>query len=498
LLPSTNQILVSKFTSLASAVAPPKAISVTSRSVIGTAYWVSWVCFGVWGFRFDPYYVVNAWWMVLGIFWFTVNWVYPVHALADRLHKVRMAVAVVVAGMLIYGTYGWLSEILDGWHIVQQGHWLRVASLPLQTVAASTITALAIVPLFRRGLGPRAPWLLSLAALPVGFILFGRSLISAPHWHDLPLSNAIKLFDTCILPLIIAAVSYRWPLAQLPRSLGATPIAGMWRGQVSVKYAFGNFYWPIVFLFFGQYALAQQLSGSHYTEWKRDTLITGVRILYLIALAIGSLIGWRSVEHNSPDGSSHTRVRKILIVFVSALLAWLTVGSREFAIGRILTDSTKTALGSAYEFRILYPGTDLQVSGDVLYGLSDRLAEELAAHPEVRRLRLRSDGGMVDEARAAAKIVSVHNLDTVVGDECSSACTIIFMAGRTRILEPKGRLGFHAARTPDPFAIQAPILGEIYASFGIEPRFVAHVEAVKPPDLWYPTRAELIAARVLL
>jgi hypothetical protein len=38
----------------------------------------------------------------------------------------------------------------------------------------------------------------------------------------------------------------------------------------------------------------------------------------------------------------------------------------------------------------------------------------------------------------------------------------------------------------------------MYASFGIEPGFVARVEAtVKPPALWYPTRNELIAARVL-
>ncbi len=478
------------------AVAPTKSIPVSRQSI--TIYWASWVFVGVWGFRFDPYYVVNAWWMVLGTFWFTVNRVYPVHASADRFRKVRMATAVAAAGMLIYGTYAWLSEILDGWHIVHQGHWLRLASLPLQTVAASTITALAVVPSFRRALGPSAPWLLALAALPVGLILFGGSLVSASHWHDLPLSNAIKLFDTCILPLVIAAVSHRWPLVRLPPSMAATTIERIWRGEVSLRVAFIGIYSSIIVFFLCEYALSQQLSDGHYTEWRRDTLITGVRLLYLMALIIGSLIAWRSLRHNVPNGSPQTRRMKTLIVLASALLAWLTVGSREFDIGRTLTDSTKTALGSAYEFRILYPGTDLQLSGDVLYGLSDRLAEQLAAHPEVRRLRLRSDGGMVDEARAAAEIVSLHKLDTVVGDECSSACTIIFMAGRTRILEPKGRLGFHAARTPDPFATQTPILGKIYASFGIAPRFVSHVEAVKPPDLWYPTRAELIAARVLL
>ncbi len=124
---------------------------------------------------------------------------------------------------------------------------------------------------------------------------------------------------------------------------------------------------------------------------------------------------------------------------------------------------------------------------------ADRLTEELNDHPGISRLRLDSVGGAIGEAMRAAKIIAAHHLDTVVGEECLSACTVMFVAGKKRTLEKDGKLKFHAARSADP---TEHLFGS-YAPFGVDRRFVARVEAFEPPALWYPSREELIAAGVL-
>ncbi len=128
---------------------------------------------------------------------------------------------------------------------------------------------------------------------------------------------------------------------------------------------------------------------------------------------------------------------------------------------------------------------------------ADRLTEELNDHPGLSRLRLDSVGGAIAEAMRAAKIIAAHHLDTVVGEECLSACTVMFVAGKNRTVEKDGKLGFHAARSADPTEHVTGSFRTAFAPFGLERKFVARVEATTPPAMWYPTREELIAARVL-
>lgn len=396
-------------------VAPTKASSVTSQSVTSTIYWTSWVCLGVWGFRFDTYDIVSGWWMVLGVFWFSASSIYPAHLSSERFRLLRIALVVAAAVMLIYGTYGWFFEILEGWAIVQPGHWLQLTSLPLRAVGASTLTAIALVPPLRRALGTSATCLLSLAALLPGLVEFGRAVFPVSGSHHHAISYAIELFDVCILPLIIAALTHRLSLVRLPAWMTTSRLARLWRGDVSLNVAFLWIYSPIICLYLGECAIERQLSSDTYSFWEHDTIINGARITYLLILVVGSLIAWRSINRFAPILGRQIRRLYAIVIIVSVTLAWQTAGSEWFSIGRVLTNSTKAALGSAYQFRLLYPG-NLLLSGDITYGLADRLAEQLAAHPDVHRLWLQSDGGMIGEGSAAATIIAAHNLDTIVGD----------------------------------------------------------------------------------
>ncbi|MDE4913915.1 hypothetical protein PQI07_24905 [Methylobacterium sp. 092160098-2] len=89
-------------------------------------------------------------------------------------------------------------------------------------------------------------------------------------------------------------------------------------------------------------------------------------------------------------------------------------------------------------------GRDLRLAGDLTEGVAARVAALLAAHPQIARLHLTSDGGLVEEGAAIGALVAARGLATYVPDACASACTLIFVRGRTRYLATGGRLGFHA------------------------------------------------------
>jgi hypothetical protein len=95
-----------------------------------------------------------------------------------------------------------------------------------------------------------------------------------------------------------------------------------------------------------------------------------------------------------------------------------------------------------------------------------------------------------------ARVIEAHRLATVVLKECSSACTLPFVAGSPHVLGAGGKLGFHRGSRTNPL-INSGVPGLDYASYGVSPAFVRRVQAVSPDTLWYPTRAELAAAHVI-
>ncbi len=153
------------------------------------------------------------------------------------------------------------------------------------------------------------------------------------------------------------------------------------------------------------------------------------------------------------------------------------------------------------------PGVRLIATRAVLEGPMDfpmftALKAALAANPEIGELELDSDGGRVFAARAMARLVRENRLDTRVARRCASACTLVFMAGKTRRLGPGGRLGFHGYRqqvnidTVDPDAEEQRDIAAFLAA-GIDAGFTARAFGTDPADIWFPSRAELIAAGVI-
>jgi len=144
---------------------------------------------------------------------------------------------------------------------------------------------------------------------------------------------------------------------------------------------------------------------------------------------------------------------------------------------------------------------DLQ--GRIDFGVTAALTRLLEDTPEVRTLRLQSPGGRVAEARGLVTVIRRFALQTRARGDCASACTLVFIAGHSRTLEPGARLGFHGydLRSPvfgliDPAAEMARD-SAVFRAAGVDAGFMERAMAVPHREMWFPDRHVLVKAGVI-
>ncbi|MCJ2036186.1 hypothetical protein [Methylobacterium sp. J-068] len=189
--------------------------------------------------------------------------------------------------------------------------------------------------------------------------------------------------------------------------------------------------------------------------------------------------------------------------------------------GALMVSGMPSALGAAYaalslrledrlQTRVAGPparialgphGRDVRLAGEIGEGSAERLATLLAAHHDVTRIHLTSEGGLVEEATAIGDLIAARGLATYVPDYCVSACTLAFVRGSARYLVTNGRLGFHAPYDPGLFGqiVQADGAAEraAYVAAGVDPDFATQALGVASDSLWIPEAARLVQARVV-
>jgi hypothetical protein len=143
----------------------------------------------------------------------------------------------------------------------------------------------------------------------------------------------------------------------------------------------------------------------------------------------------------------------------------------------------------------------LKVIGGMNDGATDTLTRALNSVPSVGTVTFNSGGGWVREGHLMAAVISQRGLATHVDGECSSACTLAFLAGKQRTLGPNGRIGFHRVRSIGGTELQQALditrTQSIYQSAGLPSDFIDKVMATPPDQIWYPTPTELRAANVI-
>lgn len=156
-----------------------------------------------------------------------------------------------------------------------------------------------------------------------------------------------------------------------------------------------------------------------------------------------------------------------------------------------------------YQLSMSGDGSVLTFTGTIDLGATKAAAALLEKQPNIRRIELSSSGGNIYEARGLAALLLPLKLQTHVGLECSSACTIVFMAGQERTLGKDAKLGFHAYRL-DTDLVMPHIDVEAEQDrdrkyFGdrrLSKTFLARIYDRENTAIWYPDRSELDEAGV--
>lgn len=141
-------------------------------------------------------------------------------------------------------------------------------------------------------------------------------------------------------------------------------------------------------------------------------------------------------------------------------------------------------------------GDALSVSGFISAGTAQAFDATLRAHPEVRRVLLKSPGGRIRDATQMAAAIAARQLDTLAVGDCASSCTIVFLAGTHRFAEVGSSLGFHSpsgtAMTNEEAQTVNPEMRAAYDKAGLPGWFIDKAMATPSNAMWRPTETELI------
>lgn len=296
----------------------------------------------------------------------------------------------------------------------------------------------------------------------------------------------------------------RTALANLP----ARPAVGFFRRHLRGDYSLARSYWLHLVVFA---SLLPKLAALVLEPLCADRPARYAACATLLVLLSGWLawIWAASGVYQSAQRHVARGGKAFWANFTKLMLALGLLGMLGNAIGMraAFGDYVRTALGSqrgpATTFQLRADGRSLLLQGGINDDSAERLIQQLDAAPGVRTLVLHSNGGWVMQGRMLARIIAARGLDTYVEQDCSSACTIAFLAGRSRAADPVARIGFHAFHSMGSLSdrltlsTDEKLARETYGKAGLPQQFINRIVATKPSDIWYPSHAEMLQAGVL-
>ena len=152
----------------------------------------------------------------------------------------------------------------------------------------------------------------------------------------------------------------------------------------------------------------------------------------------------------------------------------------------------------SYKTTITENKSELKISGGIKKGLLKDIKKKILQNPSIKTINLESLGGRQGEAIDLYKFITNRNLNTVTNNECLSACTVVFAAGKNRWLGINGRLGFHSSSfegmsEKDVNKGFEKIFLQINKEKKIPIKFLKKSNNIPSEDMWYPNIDELKA-----
>jgi hypothetical protein len=293
--------------------------------------------------------------------------------------------------------------------------------------------------------------------------------------------------------------------SHVPYGLSSKPHRGFyilrhWRGELPLPVS----YWLNGVVVSAVFAMAIKI-----TPW--DTFVSRSPKLYSIAaialwilLAIATtwqLVGiWRSSKNYLRQGKSRFwgNLAKIAVALglISGMTSFISVGIPQ------ISEYAKIATGNdpmgTYQLRVLRDATEIEISGAIVFGLTDDVRRILDSHPTVNIIHLNSEGGRVSEARKLRDLIDARELTTYTASGCFSACTLAYVAGRKRLIAEGANLGFHQYSFPGIKGSDIPFEYEKdkkdWHARGISEDFINRAFSTPNNELWKPSHRELFQA----
>jgi hypothetical protein len=361
-------------------------------------------------------------------------------------------------------------------HVTKSGEAIAVPiSVPVSTLAPATIPVLAAAPLVHD-------------APPT----------AEPEWSQSPVTEqaVADALGVEFTPLVLPP--------PLPPPASSNYFARHWRGELSLPMA----YWVngIVFGFLVGAAVASvgyavnSRGEAQPVLWLVTLIVTWVIVaLFTMWQAVGV---WRSATYYKMGGKHFWGgLAKTVTVLGVLNLAYncLFVGTAQLAgIYEIIDGDARVG---AHQFKVLANGQMLEFSGGITFGVANELNGFLQAMGGVRTVRLNSMGGRILEAQRMSNLIRAKGLTTFVAQDCMSACTIVFLGGKERVVLPAARIGFHqpAFRGMTATSRRAAISTEMarLQGFGLSKQFAEKANTATPSGMWFPDKDELVREKVV-
>ena len=226
--------------------------------------------------------------------------------------------------------------------------------------------------------------------------------------------------------------------------------------------------------------------------------------LQLIGLAVWvwGIVGiWRSsAKHPARGGSpAWATVAKAMVILGSLNVAGQLAKASQQLIESSQIAAGQDPIGAPATFAI--DGQSLRLDGWIVVGTANHFEEILDQNPQVRRIYLTSGGGRIREARQMASAIRARKLSTTASGDCSSACTILFLAGRERSAAMGSSLGFHSPSgvglSDEEARSSSPDMRASYEAAGLPYDFVERAMSTPSSSMWRPTEKQLVSAGVI-
>jgi hypothetical protein len=184
------------------------------------------------------------------------------------------------------------------------------------------------------------------------------------------------------------------------------------------------------------------------------------------------------------------------------VLSRLTAG-----LAAALTIALATGSLTAEAAQITYYGVgkdlgSIEIVGVIKDGDATRFEQVVAAMSEKNAfIVLTSPGGSILDGLSIGEVIRTKGYRTIVIDECSSVCSLIWLAGAVRVVDESSAIGFHAAYTKDGTDVRESglanaMVGAYLTKLGFSYTVVAFATSTPPEKITWMTAADALRMSV--